>query len=232
MIRITVIAAITATTPSHCRGAPRGGRILECSGGVVVTALSPRLLRGCQGTAAGRRVVKRDFIISGIIRRICGMDGMAASSSEQIRTLARGIGLRQVRLVSGIVLFTYLVSHFLNHALGNVSLEAMADGVRWHTAFWQFLPVSIVFYGACLVHAGLGLWALYERRQFRWKAMELWQLALGLSIPVLVIAHVLGVRLALTLHDHHILYPPVLFAYFVSFPAWRLWGMIIAILAA
>ena len=157
---------------------------------------------------------------------------MAASSSEQIRTLARGIGLRQVRLVSGSILFTYLVSHFLNHALGNISLEAMADGVRWHTAFWQFLPVSIVFYTACIVHAGLGLWALYERRQFRWKTMELLQLALGLTIPVLIFAHLLGVRLAYTLHGHEILYPQVLFAYFVSFPAWRLWGMITAILAA
>ena len=157
---------------------------------------------------------------------------MAASSSEQIRTLARGIGLRQVRLVSGSILFAYLVSHFANHALGNVSLEAMADGVKWHTAFWQFLPVSLVFYAACLVHAGLGLWALYERRQFRWKTMELLQLALGLSIPVLIVAHVLGVRLELTLYDNHVLYPQVLFAYFVSWPAWRLWAMIAAILVA
>jgi adenylate cyclase len=157
---------------------------------------------------------------------------MAPSSSEQIRTLARGIGLRQVRLVSGSILFAYLVSHFVNHALGNISLEAMADGVKWHTAFWQFLPVAIVFYAAGIAHTALGLWALYERRQFRWKTMELLQLALGLSIPVLIIAHVLGVRLALTLHDHEIRYPQVLFAYFVSFPAWRLWGMVVAILAA
>jgi adenylate cyclase len=160
------------------------------------------------------------------------MDGMAPASSEQIRTLARGIGLRQIRLVSGMILFAYILSHFLNHALGNISLDAMADGVKWHTAFWQFLPVSIVFYAACLVHAGLGLWALYERRQFRWKTMELLQLSLGLSIPVLIIAHLLGVRLAFTLYGHEILYPQVLFAYFVNFPAWRLWGMIIAILAA
>lgn len=160
------------------------------------------------------------------------MDGMAASSSEQIRTSLRGIGLRQVRLVSGCILFAYVLSHFFNHALGNISLEAMADGVRWHTEFWQFLPVSIVFYTACLVHAGLGLWALYERRQFRWKTMEIVQLALGLSIPILIIAHLLGVRLAYTLYGTEVLYPQVLFAYFVSFPAWRLWGMIIAILAS
>jgi adenylate cyclase len=160
------------------------------------------------------------------------MDSMAPPSSERIKTLARGIGLRQVRLVSGVILFAYLVSHFVNHALGNISLDAMADGVWWHTAFWQFLPVAVVFYGACIIHAGLGLWALYERRQFRWKGVELVQLALGLSIPVLVIAHVLGVRLALTLHGHEILYPQVLFAYFISFPAWRMWGMVLAIAAA
>ncbi|MGQ0685927.1 adenylate/guanylate cyclase domain-containing protein [Bradyrhizobium sp.] len=160
------------------------------------------------------------------------MVGQAASSSEQIRELARGIGLRQVRLVSGSILFTYLVSHFLNHGLGNISLEAMADGVRWHTAFWQFLPVSIVFYTACIVHTGLGLWALYERRQFRWKTLELLQLALGLSIPVLVITHVLGVRLAYTLNGRELLYPQVLFSYFVAFPAWRIWSLVAAILAA
>ncbi len=157
---------------------------------------------------------------------------MASSSSEQIRTLARGLGLRQVRLVSGMILFAYVLSHLLNHTLGNISLEAMADGVRWHTAFWQFLPVAILFYAACLVHAALGIWALYERRQFRWKTMELLQLGLGLTIPALLIAHVLGVRLALTLYGHEILYPQVLFAYFVSFPAWRMWGMVAAILAA
>ncbi|MCP4616860.1 MAG: adenylate/guanylate cyclase domain-containing protein [Bradyrhizobium sp.] len=155
-----------------------------------------------------------------------------ASSSEQIRTFASGIGLRQVRLVSGSILFAYLVGHFLNHALGNISLDAMAEGVRWHTAFWQFLPVSIVFYTAGIVHTALGLWALYERRQFRWKTTELLQLSLGLTIPVLIIAHVLGVRIAYSLQGKEILYPQVLFAYFVSFPAWRLWGMIAAILCA
>jgi hypothetical protein len=66
----------------------------------------------------------------------------------------------------------FLVSHFLNHALGNISMDALAAGVWYHTAFWQFLPVAIVFYTAALVHAGLGIWALYERRQFRWKAIE------------------------------------------------------------
>ena len=157
---------------------------------------------------------------------------MARPSLERLTSLIRGIGVRQVRLVSGMILFAYVLSHFLNHALGNFSLDAMAEGVWLHTAFWQFLPVAIVFYAACLAHAGLGIWALYERRQFRWKTMELLQLLLGLTIPILVMTHVMGVRLALTLHGHEILYPQVLFAYFVSWPAWRIWSLVAAILAS
>jgi adenylate cyclase len=153
------------------------------------------------------------------------MDRMAALSREQLTTFVRGTGLRQVRLVSGVILFAYLISHFLNHALGNVSMEALAGGVYLHTSFWQFLPVAILFYAACLVHTGLGIWALYERRQFRWKAIEPLQLVLGLSIPMLVIAHIVGVRLGQTLYDHEKLYPQVFFLYWISAP-YRIWPML------
>ena len=90
---------------------------------------------------------------------------MARFSQERLTTFIRGIGVRQIRLACGLVLFSYLVSHFLNHALGNISMDALAGGVYYHTVFWQFLPVAITFYTAALVHAGLGIWALYQRRQ-------------------------------------------------------------------
>jgi len=150
---------------------------------------------------------------------------MAALSREQLKTFIRGISVRQVRLASGLVLFAYLLSHFLNHALGNVSMGALATGVYFHTLFWQFLPIAILFYAACLVHTALGIWALYERRQFRWKAIEPLQLVLGLSVPALVIAHIIGVRLGQTLYGHEKLYPQVLFLYWVSAP-WRIWMML------
>jgi adenylate cyclase len=153
------------------------------------------------------------------------MDRMAAFSKEQLTTVIRGIGVRQVRLACGLVMFAYLTSHFLNHALGNISMEALADGVYFHAAFWQFLPVAIVFYTACLVHTGLGVWALYERRQFRWKAIEPLQLVLGLSIPALVITHIVGVRLGHTLFGHEKLYPQVFFAYWIVWP-YKAWLML------
>ncbi len=104
--------------------------------------------------------------------------------------------------------------------------------MRWRVAFistprsGNSCPIAILFYTACLVHVMLGLWAMYERRQFRWKAIEPLQLVLGLTVPALVVAHVVGVRLGQALHGHEILYPQVLFAYWIAWPAYRLWLMI------
>jgi len=73
---------------------------------------------------------------------------MIASVRSQLARSIRGIGLRQIRLACGLVLFTYLLSHFLNHALGNISMAALAKGLHYHILFWRFPPVAIVFYGA------------------------------------------------------------------------------------
>lgn len=154
---------------------------------------------------------------------------MASFSPTQIRTLLSGIGVRQIRLASGLVLFTYLVSHFLNHALGNISLDALAEGVHYHTLFWQFLPVAIILYTAALLHSGLGVWALYQRRQFSWRTVELLQLLLGLSIPVLIATHIVGARLGQTLFAHEKLYPQELYAFWIARPlmAWQMSAVVI-----
>jgi adenylate cyclase len=162
---------------------------------------------------AGIKLYYRDLVSMSL-----QLDRMARFSQEQIARKIRGVSIRQVRLACGVVLFAYLVSHFLNHALGNISADALATGLYYHVLFWQFLPVAIVFYGAALVHAGLGIWAFYERRQFRWKAIEPLQLVLGLSIPALIIAHIAGVRLGQTLFGHEKFYPQVLYAYWVAWP--------------
>lgn len=159
------------------------------------------------------------------------LNRMASSLQDRLTTSIRGISLRQIRLVCGVVLFGYLVSHFLNHALGNISMEALAAGVYYHTAFWQFLPISIAFYTATLVHTGLGIYALYERREFRWKAIEPLQLVLGLSIPALVITHIAGVRLGHTLFGHEKLYPQVIFAYWIVWPL-KMWLMFAVMIIA
>ncbi|TPQ35142.1 adenylate/guanylate cyclase domain-containing protein [Bradyrhizobium guangdongense] len=154
-----------------------------------------------------------------------------AALQTRLADLLHGTSARQIRLVCGVILFAYVVSHFLNHALGNISVEAMEAGVYYHTLFWQFLPVTIVFYGAALIHAGLGVFALYQRREFRWKTIEPLQLVLGLSIPLLVMAHLIGIRLGLTIYGHEKLYPQELYLFFVLAPA-RLWQMTILLVVA
>jgi adenylate cyclase len=151
------------------------------------------------------------------------MDRIARLRDTLTRSI-RGIGLRQVRMVSGVVLFAYLVSHFVNHALGNISMEALATGVYLHTMFWHFPPVGMAFYASILVHSSLGIWALYQRREFSWKAVEPLQLALGLSVPALVAAHVISERLGLALFGHEKLYPQDLYAFLVVAP-YRAWQM-------
>lgn len=137
--------------------------------------------------------------------------------SALARTLS-GIGPRQVRLATGIVLFVYIVSHFVNHALGNVSLEAMGKMLQVQLTFWRSWPATIVLYAAALAHTALGIWALYERRHFRWTAIEATQLVLGLSIPALLMAHLIGVRLAASLYGHEKFYEQVFFGYWIARP--------------
>jgi len=149
---------------------------------------------------------------------------MAPFSRQQFANLIRGIGVRQVRLGCGLVLFAYLISHFLNHALGNISMDALAAGIHYHILLWQFPPVGMTLYAAALIHSGLGIWALYQRRQFRWKAIEPLQLVLGLSIPALIATHIVGARLGESLFGHEKLYPQELYAFFVAWP-YRIWLM-------
>ena len=104
--------------------------------------------------------------------------------------------VRQIRLWTGLVLFTYLTTHFLNHALGLVSLEAMAAGQDWFVLVWRSLPGTIALYGSFSIHNLLALWALYRRRTLRMPAWEASQLTLGLLVPPLLVWHVVATRLA------------------------------------
>lgn len=130
----------------------------------------------------------------------------------------RGIGVRQVRITTGLVMFSYLLSHFTNHALGNISFEAMQAGLQYHLAWWRNPVVTFLFYGSALTHFSLGLWALYQRRHFRYATAEIIQLTLGLSIPLLLITHFAGVRLPSTLFDRTPNYGLTLNAYWLVRP--------------
>jgi adenylate cyclase len=106
------------------------------------------------------------------------------------------VSVRRLRISTGLILFTYLTTHFLNHALGLISLEAMEAGRWWFLALWRNPIGTLALYGALLTHFTLALVALYRRRHLRMPALELTQLVLGLSIPPLLVSHIVGTRLA------------------------------------
>jgi len=132
--------------------------------------------------------------------------------------LVRGIGIRQVRVACGLILFSYLLSHFTNHALGNISYAVMVSGLDYHMSFWRNPFVATALYSAGITHWSLGLWALYERRQFRYRAPEITQLILGLSIPFLLVTHFVGVRLQQPLFGRALYYAQALYAYWINRP--------------
>jgi adenylate cyclase len=117
-----------------------------------------------------------------------------ATKTAGISNWLRGISVRQVRLACGLVMFTYIFSHFFNHALGNISYDVMATWLTYHILFWRFPVVNFTLYAAAATHAGLGLWALYQRRHFRYTVAEITQLTLGLSIPLLIALHLGAAR--------------------------------------
>jgi len=106
------------------------------------------------------------------------------------------VGLRRLRLVTGLVLFSYLSTHLANHALGLISLEAMEAGRLWFLAVWRNPIGTLVLYGSLLTHFALALVSLYRRRHLRMPVWEALQLALGLAIPPLLVSHIVGTRIA------------------------------------
>ncbi|HEX2115227.1 MAG TPA: adenylate/guanylate cyclase domain-containing protein [Alphaproteobacteria bacterium] len=119
--------------------------------------------------------------------------------------------VRKTRLISGLVLFSYVLTHFLNHAFGLISLQALETTRIWFLWFWRFPPLSFLLYAALATHLLLAVWAVYQRRQLlRMRASEALQLVLGLAIVPLLAKHVLGTRVASTLFDFNDSYTYVL----------------------
>jgi adenylate cyclase len=64
----------------------------------------------------------------------------------------RGIGVRQVRLASGLAMFAYIFSHFFNHALGNISYAVMEAWLHWHIWWWRIPLANGTLYTAAVIH--------------------------------------------------------------------------------
>ena len=105
-------------------------------------------------------------------------------------------GRRDLRLASGLVLFTYLTLHLACHALGLVSLGLAERALRVTVLVWHSVPGTVLLCAAVAVHVSLALVAVYDRRTLRMPPLQALRIALGLSMPFALIGHFIVTRYA------------------------------------
>ena len=110
--------------------------------------------------------------------------------------------IRRARLGSGLVIFIFVLLHLSNHALGLISLDAADKARGLFLAIWRNPVGTAVFYSSVLIHMTLVLRAIYMRRSLVMPKGETAQIALGLLIPLLLIDHVIGTRVAHELYGY------------------------------
>jgi adenylate cyclase len=108
----------------------------------------------------------------------------------------RGSGLQRLRLASGLTLMAFAATHFANHAVGLIGLEAMHRVQELRTAITRSWPVSLILLLALITHVALGLYKLSRRETWRMPAWEALQIGIGLSIPFLLFPHIVNTRVA------------------------------------
>jgi adenylate cyclase len=121
---------------------------------------------------------------------------------------------RDLRLGSGLVMFTYIAGHLINHSIGLISVAAAERGLGIAIAIWHSLPGTVLLYGSAAIHVSLAFLSLYERRTLRMPPLELVRIALGFGIPTLLIAHTIGTRIQFEAYGYQTGYSPIV---------WSLW---------
>ena len=60
-----------------------------------------------------------------------------------MHVLWRGDTLQRLRLVSGLILFTFAATHFINHSLGLISVDWMHEMQKWRWVVTRSWPGTI-----------------------------------------------------------------------------------------
>jgi adenylate cyclase len=101
-----------------------------------------------------------------------------------------------LRLSSALTMLCFVICHLINHALALVSITLANTAHAYLLGPWRSQAGSALLLLAGLTHYGNALWSIYVRRSLRMSSWQLWQLGLGLSIPLLWMLHFASTRLA------------------------------------
>lgn len=108
----------------------------------------------------------------------------------------RGSFEQKLRLVSGLVLFAFAATHFLNHALGLVSLELMHGAQHLRTTITRSAVGTLILGAALITHITLALLKTARRKTWHMPRWEAVQILLGLAIPFFLFPHIVNTRIA------------------------------------
>ncbi|MGI9390552.1 MAG: adenylate/guanylate cyclase domain-containing protein [Boseongicola sp.] len=100
----------------------------------------------------------------------------------------------QMRIWSGLILFTFAITHFINHGLGLISIDVMQTGQEIRQLITRTVLGTSLLIAAATIHFGLGIAKFLSARTWRLGIGGIAQIAFGLLIPIFLIRHVIGTR--------------------------------------
>lgn len=122
---------------------------------------------------------------------------------SEVQAPGSGAFVQRLRLWSGLVLFTFASTHFVNHALGIHSIEWMEGFQDVRNLVWRSVPGTVLLYGSLMVHVLLGVWKIASRRTWRMPVWEAMLIAVAVTIPWQLITHIIGTRAAEELYNYN-----------------------------
>lgn len=114
--------------------------------------------------------------------------------------------LRQIRSgitqYTGWILFTYAITHLLNHSVGIFGLEPLEKGRLIFVGFWRFGVLEWLVISSALLHFLMVLHKLFFKKTFRGLHRAEWiQIILGFLIAVTLTHHIMETKIASELFD-------------------------------
>ena len=120
----------------------------------------------------------------------------SSATSGQLTSANLRLWRARLRLISGLVMLTFVISHLTAHWFLLISVEDAETVLTVLMSPWHTLVGTGILVAAFVVHYSNALWSIYIRRSLRITGWELAQVALGLCIPFLLMVHVVGTRIA------------------------------------
>jgi len=101
---------------------------------------------------------------------------------------------QRLQIISGLILFTFVLFHFINLTFGLISLDLMLWFQDVRQVITRSVLGSIILGAALLTHMGLVLYRLARRSSLKMPLWEWIRIVFGFSIPFLLIPHVAKTR--------------------------------------